>query len=90
MSRANVVQCDFNRQQSLSNLMEQFIYFKRAQGISERTLEDYHKTFRRFKKHSNVSDINLSEIKSHILKFLTTLSNKAPATYNVPKTVQVV
>lgn len=84
MSRTNVVQCNFSKQTSLTELMEQFIFYKRAQGISERTLEDYDKTFRRFKKHVNSSDVNLNEVKSQVLKFLTTLSGKAPATYNVP------
>lgn len=65
-------------------LIKNFILFKKAQGISERTLKDYNTTFKTFRSFSNITDFDIDEIKEELLHFFSNKSYKAPATYNVP------
>lgn len=67
---------------NLENLFQNFYELKKVQGMSERTLEDYRKTFSKFFKLPKVT--NELKLKEIILRFFEPLSHKAPATYNVP------
>ncbi|MEA4924200.1 MAG: site-specific integrase [Syntrophomonadaceae bacterium] len=67
---------------SLSKMIEQFIAFKRAQGLAERTLEDYNNNLEAFKKCAN--NDTLDNLEETCLIFFTRFNNSAPATYNIP------
>ncbi len=84
MPRKTLLKCEPKNNFTLNELFSHFLYFKQAQGAAERTMKDYSKTFKRFADCTEVSNLTLSELKSSLLHFFAGLSNKAPATYNVP------
>ncbi|MEN6347867.1 MAG: hypothetical protein ABFD08_00505, partial [Syntrophomonas sp.] len=63
---------------SLPYIMEQFLHFKKAQGMSKRTLMDYETTFSRFAKYYEEDNINIPILKQKLVEFFSSLSNKAP------------
>lgn len=69
---------------SFSELKQQFFFFKKAQGLSERTIKDYKNTFSVFEKYYNKDEVNLQEIKQKLLEMFVPLSQGAPATFNKP------
>ncbi len=77
-------QTNLNRSLNLENLMEQFMFYKKAQGVAERTLSDYQNVFRRFKTFADVSVDSFHALKHSVLEFLSGFTDKAPATYNIP------
>lgn len=76
-------QCKGNHYSLLQEVMNEFIKFKKAQGMSELTMRDYSNTFERFMKVSS-NTLNLEELKSKLLEFLTPLSNASPAKFDRP------
>jgi integrase len=73
-----------NFKSNLTTMMDFFINFKKAQGLSERTLKDYECTFNQFKKVYPTNEIDMDMLKMKLLEFFQTVSNKAPATFNRP------
>lgn len=69
---------------SFDDMIESFILFKRAQGISERTIRDYNTTFKAFKYLSNITEFKITDVKENLLQFFSKKSQNAPATYNIP------
>ncbi len=69
---------------SFFNLFNQFINFKKAQGISERTIFDYENTYRKFTEYYKHLEVDYVKIREKVLTFLTKYSKNAPATYNIP------
>ena len=69
---------------SIQSIMEQFICFKRAQGLAERTIKDYQTTFKLFLSFFEAQEIRLENIRDKILNLFSKLSNLAPATFNNP------
>lgn len=67
-----------------SNLKKQFLFFKKAQGLADRTIKDYNTTFERFEKYYNKENIEIDEVKNSLLQMFEKISNGAPATFNVP------
>ena len=67
-----------------STLKNNFILLKTAQGLSNRTMKDYQRTFTMFEKYYSKDIINLQDIKKALLEMFATLSNGAPATFNIP------
>lgn len=69
---------------SYPSLKKQFLFFKKAQGLADRTMKDYNTTFRGFEKYYNKDRVDIEEMKNAILEMFEKLSNGAPATFNVP------
>lgn len=67
-----------------SKLKKQFLFFKKAQGLSNRTLKDYHMTFELLEKYYKQDVIILEDMKQALLEMFVPLSNGAPATFNIP------
>lgn len=67
-----------------SKLKNQFISFKKAQGLAKRTLKDYNRTFTVFERYYTKDTISLEEIKASLLEMFENFSSGAPATFNVP------
>lgn len=67
----------------LSTHFENFLIFKQAQGICDRTRRDYEYYFNRLLKVSD-NDIDISNLKLAILKLFSSLNNKSSVTYNMP------
>lgn len=65
-------------------LKEQFLSFKKAQGLAERTIKEYLNTFRIFEKFYKLNSINISEMIYSLLEMFSKWSSSAPATYNLP------
>lgn len=63
---------------------EEFLFFKKAEGVSSRTLEDYRYRVERF--FSNYPDAfsDYRKLRLSVTKHFASLSDKAPATYNLP------
>lgn len=70
------------KNKSLSEVFEEFIEYKEAEGISERTKKDY---LKHITKLLEVTDNNLNEdnIKRGIIKTFNTVSNMSAVTYNM-------
>lgn len=66
------------------SLKKQFLFFKKAQGLADRTLKDYNTTFGRFEKYYDREDTDIEKMKNAILEMFEKLSNGEPATFNVP------
>lgn len=72
-------------QLSLKDVIDLFIGFKQAEGLRERTLQDYFSTFKEFNKYIDYNKpISEDKLKSAVVEFLKTKANKQPATYNRP------
>jgi site-specific recombinase XerD len=67
-----------------SKLKKQFLFFKKAQGLAERTLKDYNNTFNKFEKHYGEDVIDIEKMKIALFEMFEPLSTGAPATFNVP------
>lgn len=67
-----------------SKLKNQFISFKKSQGLAKRTLKDYNRTFTVFERYYTKDTISLEEIKASLLEMFENFSSGAPATFNVP------
>lgn len=67
-----------------SRLKKQFIFFKKAQGLSNRSLKDYNNTFELFERYYKEEKMNIEDLKQALLEMFVPLSNGAPATFNVP------
>ena len=72
-----------DNEHKLSTHFENFLIFKQAQGICQRTKKDYEYYFNKLLQVSN-DDINLSNLKLALLKLFSTLNNKSSVTYNMP------
>ncbi len=82
MAKHRNLKVNSNPTKSLSELIDQFISFKRAQGMSPRTLEDYQYTFSKFQKHiTNPND--LTSLQPSVIDFFCNLSEYSPTTYNL-------
>lgn len=84
MPRKKLLKVDSTRHLKLSDLMKQFVFVKKAQGMSERTIKDYQRTFDSFQSIMDDDRVDINEIKEKLLAFFADRSGKAPATYNVP------
>lgn len=73
-----------NKRYFLPDIMEQFIRYKKASNLRERTIDDYRKYFQEFLKVVPSETVNYDQLKDSILVYLTSKSGKAPATYNIP------
>lgn len=65
-------------------LKKQFLSFKIAQGLANRTLKEYNKAFNIFEKYYNNNSIDIPEMVSSLLEMFSKWSNSAPATFNLP------
>lgn len=66
---------------NLFELMEMFLKYKSACGLTERTLETYKTHFNSFKQYSDGST-DMEKLKFQILNFLESKNNMSPYTYN--------
>lgn len=73
-----------NKNITYSKLKNQFISFKKAQGLAKRTLKDYNRTFTIFERYYTKDIIDLEEMKTSLLEMFENFSSGAPATFNVP------
>lgn len=48
MPRKQLLKANYETRLKLSDTMEHFIFLKQAQGMSERTISDYQRTFKSF------------------------------------------
>ena len=64
--------------------MDDFVYFKKVQGMAQRTIKDYEKTFKAFLEFSNIIIFDMARVKHSLLEFFATKTDKSPATFNVP------
>lgn len=69
---------------SYSNIKKQFISFKKAQGLADRTLKDYNRSFEVFERYYLEEEKDVNKMKEALIKMFEKLSNGAPATFNVP------
>lgn len=69
---------------SYQTLKKQFVFFKKAQGLSERTLDDYNVTFNAFEKYYTKDRMELQALKQSLLEMFVPLSQGSPATFNRP------
>lgn len=67
-----------------SMIKKQFIFFKKAQGLSQRTMKDYNRSFELFERYYTEDIIKLEDVKTALFEMFDPLSNGAPATFNVP------
>lgn len=66
-------------------LYEQFLNFKQAEGMRERTIKDYKTTLQDFGKFYPVETVfNPVKVKESLLEYFKTKADKQPATYNRP------
>jgi len=69
----------------LKDVIDLFISFKQAEGLRERTLQDYFYTFKEFSKYIDFhKQIDEHALKLAVIEFLKSKANKQPATYNRP------
>ena len=80
MRRAKVIAFRSDQPATWQELLEEFLTFKRAQGRSPRTLQDYDGTVNLFFKRYPLA-WNSPNLKMHLMDFLT--KSKCPATYNI-------
>jgi site-specific recombinase XerD len=80
MHRAKVIAFRSDQPATWQELLEEFLTFKRAQGRSPRTLQDYDGTVHLFFKRYPLA-WNSPNLKMHLMDFLT--KSKCPATYNI-------
>lgn len=69
---------------NLHELMEKFIFYKKAQGLSYRTISDYQKHLGNFLNTFNAYKTDFETKKNALLDFFAKKRGKAPATYNIP------
>lgn len=67
-------------------IKKQFILFKKAQGLSERTMKDYNRTFYLLERYYTDDVIKLEDMKTALFEMFEPLSNGAAATFNIPFT----
>lgn len=84
MPRKKLLKANYEASLKLSDTMEHFIFLKKAQGMSERTISDYQRTFKSFQNVMDGDTLDLELLKEKLLLFFSARSNKSPATYNVP------
>lgn len=65
-------------------LKKQFIFFKKAQGLADRTIKDYNVTFTLFEKYYTKDMMELQALKQSLLEMFVPLSKGSPATFNRP------
>ncbi len=63
---------------------EEFLMFKKAEGISPLTFKDYHKRVKRFFKLYPDSWGDYGRLRSAVIKYFASLTDNAPATFNLP------
>ena len=69
--------------QTLQDAAKEFLSYKRAQKISERTMKDYHKYLNPFIAQSSNS-MNVNVLKAEILDYFANIPPTSPARYNHP------
>jgi hypothetical protein len=68
---------------TLREAANEFLAYKRAQKLRERTLNDYHKYINPFiEQSSNSLDIDI--LKAEILEYFADIPATSPARYNIP------
>ena len=82
MPRKQLLKANYETRLKLSDTMEHFIFLKQAQGMSERTISDYQRTFKSFQNVMEVETLDLDSLKEKLMLFFSSRSNKSPATYN--------
>jgi site-specific recombinase XerD len=68
---------------SFEAAVREFLKFKKAQGMSELTMKDYHRTFDSYMKVSS-DTLEVNGLKEELLSFLTPLADASPAKFNRP------
>jgi len=68
----------------MSEELEKFIAFKKSKEICARTESDYRKYFKSLEKYTKSDNVTYESFKLSLQEYMTTKTNKAPATYNVP------
>lgn len=68
---------------TLREAAQEFLAYKRAQKLRERTLIDYHKYINLFVECSSDS-LDIKILKSEILKYFADIPATSPARYNIP------
>ena len=66
-----------------SKLARRFIAIKKAEGLSERTIADYLRTFSRLKSLIDETT-TIYYLDSFLISFFGSFVNCAPTTYNIP------
>lgn len=69
---------------TFSFIQQTFIFYKKAEGISPRTLKDYNYTFKTLSKYYNEDYINIEKLHLALLEMFSFLSEKKSTTYNLP------
>jgi site-specific recombinase XerD len=67
----------------LSETIYQFISFKEAQGMSERTLSDYRNNLSKFLQHSEQDSMEMDSLEATLLSYLKQYKDMSPVTYNL-------
>lgn len=68
---------------TLREAANEFLAYKRAQKLRERTLNDYHKYINPFIEQSSNS-LNIDILKAEILEYFADIPATSPARYNIP------
>ena len=68
---------------TLHEVMEEFIAFKAAQKVRERTIRDYQKYLNDFVQKSTDS-LELDDLKGDLLHYFAAIPNTSPARFNHP------